>query len=331
MNLNIPSITSATLIPNPDWKSRVKKILKRVIRKALAFFKRPNWYPFKNSIEFGAGSFIDPTVDFVNGAGTESRLILGKGASLGPRCELDISASKIKIGDWTIVHREATLFGDLEIGECCLVSKFFFASSGDHDAARPSYIRFNDALAGPSISKPIRIHDDVWVGYNVFIKGGLTIGKGAVIGAGAVVTRDVGPYQIVGGIPAKAIGKRFDFNPPGTIRSPDPNHLPYFYSGFDQRNIAKEEEGFRLSREMALVAVPEAFRGGTVSISGQTDTGCSLNLGHSGKTIAVPPGSFKFDCSIAQGDLISGFQHHRFLGIGTKNFGTLRVREIEFL
>ncbi len=51
--------------------------------------------------------------------------------------------------------------------------------------------------------------NDVWVGSHVLMKGGITIGDGAVIAAGAVVVRDVPPYAIVGGVPAKIIKYRF--------------------------------------------------------------------------------------------------------------------------
>lgn len=51
--------------------------------------------------------------------------------------------------------------------------------------------------------------NDVWVGSHVLINGGVTVGHGAVIGAGAVVVKDVPPYAIVGGVPAKVIRYRF--------------------------------------------------------------------------------------------------------------------------
>lgn len=57
---------------------------------------------------------------------------------------------------------------------------------------------------------PVFIGNDVWIGVNAIIKGNVTIGDGAVIGAGAVVTKDVEPYTIVAGVPAKIIKKRFD-------------------------------------------------------------------------------------------------------------------------
>lgn len=58
--------------------------------------------------------------------------------------------------------------------------------------------------------KPVTIGNDVWIGSQVTIMGGVTIGDGAVVALGAVVTKDVEPYTIVGGVPAKLIRKRFD-------------------------------------------------------------------------------------------------------------------------
>ena len=65
-------------------------------------------------------------------------------------------------------------------------------------------------LRWESYSQEVEIGNDVWIGNNVIIKSGVTIGTGAIIGAGAVVTKDVLPYEVVGGVPAKHIKYRFD-------------------------------------------------------------------------------------------------------------------------
>ncbi|WP_380787754.1 CatB-related O-acetyltransferase [Sphingomonas sp. R86521] len=56
----------------------------------------------------------------------------------------------------------------------------------------------------------VQIGHDVWIGQDVLLRGGITIGHGSVIAAGAVVVKDVEPYEIVGGVPAKRLRMRFD-------------------------------------------------------------------------------------------------------------------------
>ncbi len=56
----------------------------------------------------------------------------------------------------------------------------------------------------------VKTGHDVWIGHNAVVMGGVTVGDGAVIGAGAVVTHDVAPYEIVGGVPARHIGWRYE-------------------------------------------------------------------------------------------------------------------------
>jgi len=56
--------------------------------------------------------------------------------------------------------------------------------------------------------RPVVIEDDVWIGHGATVLKGVRIGRGAVVAAGAVVTRDVEPYSVVGGVPARVIGRR---------------------------------------------------------------------------------------------------------------------------
>ena len=60
-----------------------------------------------------------------------------------------------------------------------------------------------------SIEPLCEIGNDVWIGTNVFLLAGVKIGDGAIIGAGAIVTHDVEPYAVVGGVPAKVIRYRY--------------------------------------------------------------------------------------------------------------------------
>jgi len=71
--------------------------------------------------------------------------------------------------------------------------------TGGHDIQKPHF---------PGIYEKIKIEDYAWLGVNSVVLKGVTIGKGAVVAAGAVVTKDVPPYTVVGGVPAKPIGTR---------------------------------------------------------------------------------------------------------------------------
>ena len=57
---------------------------------------------------------------------------------------------------------------------------------------------------------PVKIGDDVWIGRRVIILPGVTIGDGCIIGAGAVITKDIPPYSVVVGVPAKVVRRRKD-------------------------------------------------------------------------------------------------------------------------
>ena len=101
---------------------------------------------------------------------------------------------------------------------CSIAEDVTFLVNGDHNVGwvttYPMHIKF--ALSGqaagghPVASGPVVIENDVWIGYGSTVLGGVTIHNGAVIGAGSVVAKDVAPYTIVAGNPAREIRKRFD-------------------------------------------------------------------------------------------------------------------------
>ncbi|HMC39539.1 MAG TPA: CatB-related O-acetyltransferase [Acidimicrobiales bacterium] len=107
--------------------------------------------------------------------------------------------------------------GPIEVGRYCSLNEHAYAFlGGNHALHDVSTFHFHRVmgLAGPleppRSNGPIRIGNDVWVGWEAAVMSGVTIGDGAVVAARAVVTKDVRPYEIVGGVPAGHIGWRFD-------------------------------------------------------------------------------------------------------------------------
>lgn len=110
----------------------------------------------------------------------------------------------LKIGDGTIIGDNALLAAQrgLTIGKNVNLSSNVSIYSGAHDHRNP-YFRSTAAT-----TRPITIGDRVWIGSNAIILTGVNIGEGAVVCAGAVVTKDVEPYAVVAGIPAKKVNER---------------------------------------------------------------------------------------------------------------------------
>ncbi len=104
---------------------------------------------------------------------------------------------------------------DLIIGDfCSIAQEVTFLLSSEHFTNHFSSFPFKtEVLGGPSESFTrgnIIIDDDVWLGYRSTVLSGVHIGQGAIIAAGSVVTKDVPPYAIVGGVPARVIKYRFE-------------------------------------------------------------------------------------------------------------------------
>ena len=91
------------------------------------------------------------------------------------------------------------------IGSYVMIAQKVMIIGGNHNISRTDIPMM---LQGDGKQGDIIIHDDVWIGAGAIILTGVTIGKGSVIAAGSIVTKDVEPYTIVGGNPAKLIRKR---------------------------------------------------------------------------------------------------------------------------
>lgn len=109
--------------------------------------------------------------------------------------------TRISIGKHTIINRQCCLDGrgGLQIGDNVSISPGVWLLTDGHDIHDPFF---------PEELAPIRIGDYAWLSSRALILPGVTIGEGAVVAAGAVVTKDVLPYTVVGGCPARPIGSR---------------------------------------------------------------------------------------------------------------------------
>ena len=98
------------------------------------------------------------------------------------------------------------------IGDNVMFAPGVTVVTGDHrtDILDRPMIAVTDKDKLPENDQDVVFEGDNWIGANAIILKGVTIGKGAVVSAGAVVTRDVIPYAIVGGIPAKVLRMRYE-------------------------------------------------------------------------------------------------------------------------
>lgn len=109
-----------------------------------------------------------------------------------PRGELRIGDSVFINGGTSIcAQKSVTIGNNCLIGNYALIMDTDFHAVGDHTQR--------------SDARPVVIEDDVWLAVRVTVLKGVTIGRGAVVAAGAVVTKDVEPYTLVGGVPARLI------------------------------------------------------------------------------------------------------------------------------
>jgi acetyltransferase-like isoleucine patch superfamily enzyme len=201
------------------------------------------------NISIGANCYIDPSAVLIT---PENGQIELKGSNnIGRNVELQpTKEGEIKIGFGTSIQDRNVILGDVEFGKYCLTAPNVYISSGQHyfDLNPNFYIKDQDNMVAASAeltkkhSQKVTIEDDVWIGINSVIMRGITIGRGSIIGSNSVVTKDVPPFSIMAGSPAKLIKTRLDFTPKMSISHLEDNDLPNFYKGFflNKENLDKD-------------------------------------------------------------------------------------------
>ena len=155
-------------------QSTFKRIGKNVTFEELAHILSPERISIDDDVTFMHGIYISPCGEHV---------VIGSNTHFAPY---------------------AVLYGPLTIGKNCAIAAHVVLASVGH-----GYDRVDIPIVKQRAqTKEIVLEDDVWIGANAVVVGGVRIGTGSIVGAGAVVTKDVPPFNVVGGVPARVIRDR---------------------------------------------------------------------------------------------------------------------------
>ena len=143
----------------------------------------------------------------IRSLGSKDRIKIGDGVSFDRGVDIKAHGNQngIEIGDRTYIGPYTCLSGGkLKIGKDCLIASHSSIYSNNHIFAN---VGQNINQQGNSY-EGITIEDNCWLGTGVKVMDGVTIGEGSIIGAGAIVTKNIPPYSIAVGVPAKVISSR---------------------------------------------------------------------------------------------------------------------------
>jgi len=197
----IPVIAGGVFIRNLAYRLLFKKMGSSV------YIQNGAEFSGANNIEVGSESFIARGASIVIRA-YNSRVIIGdsvkldKGVIIDPAgydCCIEIDEHTF-IGPYTCIGGP----GNIKIGKYCLIAAHTGIIANNHIFSDPTEMIRKQGLTRQGVA----IGDNCWLGYGVKVLDGVTIGEGSVIGAGAVVTKDIPPYSVATGIPAKVVRRR---------------------------------------------------------------------------------------------------------------------------
>ncbi|MFZ1984022.1 MAG: DapH/DapD/GlmU-related protein, partial [Desulfatitalea sp.] len=123
---------------------------------------------------------------------------IGYGVKFRPKC--------VKIGKRSFIGDECWIASRAIIGDYVMVAARVSIVGGDHTINKIGVPMID---SGRAENKTVIIEDDAWIGHGAKIMHGVTIGRGSIVAVGSVITRNVNPYEIVGGNPARLIRMRF--------------------------------------------------------------------------------------------------------------------------
>lgn len=161
---------------------------------------------------YGLAKHLPPSYSGIRIGQTALRRLCGKWmlASCGKKVNIEKGAyfsAKVSLGDWSGIGVDAKIHGTCFIGSHVMMGEECTIITRNHRYDRTDIPMMEQ---GFEEERPVYIGNDVWIGDRVTILPGVHIGDGCVIGAGAVVTRDIPPYTVAAGVPARVIRDRRD-------------------------------------------------------------------------------------------------------------------------
>lgn len=156
------------------WFSRARRRLKMLLLRPL--FKR-----------HGSNFIFDPDAIY-----SFETIEVGSDVFIGAGAVLRAPESGIRIGNKVMFGPNVTIMG------------------GDHNTSVVGQFMFDTKIKRPEDDLVVTIEDDVWIATGAILLKGVRLGRGCIVAAGAVVTRDVPPYTVVAGVPARVVSVRFD-------------------------------------------------------------------------------------------------------------------------
>jgi acetyltransferase-like isoleucine patch superfamily enzyme len=158
--------------------------------------------------KFGGGTRVLHTGEIVNINGDPDKLIVGKNGAIGGQLLVFAHAGQIQIGDWFFIGENSRIWSSagISIGNNVLIShgveihdteSHHFDADARSEQTRQILLHGHPRVIEGIKAAPIRIEDDVWIGFGATIRKGVTIGARSIIGARAIVDKDVPPGALV--------------------------------------------------------------------------------------------------------------------------------------
>lgn len=245
--------------------------------------------------------------------GTRGHVAIGERVWIAGDVELQTD-TRLQIGAGTSVQRRCTINGSTRVGRGCIIAPGVFISSGTHPFRAIAHLPIReqerrlaeDAAMQGSLDRPVWVQDDCWLGVNAVVCPGVIIGKGSVVGANAVVTRDVPPYSVVAGSPARIIGTRLDWQPPSHLDPAREEDHPYLLEATLSKQTGKQYIEVSVGTPLlaALKAPPSV---GHVMLAWRASKPACLQF--SDRRVELPAGQGNLLIAAADLQIIAGTAH----------------------